>query len=407
MTNKVVVTGMGVLCSAGATVSQFWDNIVQKKVLTQYDTRLENAPVKYSCPLSNWNPKPRLKQAAFTRADPFIQYAVYAAQEALDDANIQPGYNFPSNRIGIIVGNSLAGISTLEKIINNEAEVGPASVSASYILSTMTNMASANISVHLGITGPSYFLSTACASGADAVGRGKRMIESGECDTVIVGGSEAPITKNVVTAFAKLGALSRNNIGEGSIRPFDKDRNGFVISEGAGFLVLEHESQAQKRKANIHARLLGYGSSSDAYHMTTPTPSGKGLTQAVENALYDANIEPTEIGYINAHGTATSLNDRLESTVYENIFGLTAPIASTKGVTGHPLAASGAIEAIASIQALKTDTIPGTAGLHIIDDDINIKINRETTKYSNSLPVMSSSIGFGGQNAVLIFGQEE
>ncbi|MFJ5535511.1 beta-ketoacyl-[acyl-carrier-protein] synthase family protein [Vreelandella titanicae] len=404
MTNKVVVTGMGVLCSSGATVSQFWDNIVQKKVLTQYDHRLENAPVKYSCPLSNWNPKPRFKQAAFTRVDPFIQYAVYAAQEALDDANIQPGYNFPSNRIGIIVGNSLAGISTLEKIINNEAEVGPASVSASYILSTMTNMASANISVHLDITGPSYFLSTACASGADAIGRGKRMIESGECDTVIVGGSEAPITKNVVTAFAKLGALSRNNIGEGSIRPFDKERNGFVISEGAGFLVLERESQAQKRKANIHARLLGYGSSSDAYHMTTPTPSGKGLTQAVEKALSDANIEPTEIGYINAHGTATSLNDRLESTVYENIFGLTAPVASTKGVTGHPLAASGAIEAIASIQALKTDTIPGTAGLHMIDDDIKININRETTKFSNSFPVMSSSIGFGGQNAVLIFG---
>ena len=256
----------------------------------------------------------------------------------------------------------------------------------------------------LGITGPSYFLSTACASGADAIGRGKRMIESGECDTVIVGGSEAPITKNVVTAFAKLGALSRNNIGEGSIRPFDKERNGFVISEGAGFLVLERESQAQKRKANIHARLLGYGSSSDAYHMTTPTPSGKGLTQAVEKALSDANIEPTEIGYINAHGTATSLNDRLESTVYENIFGLTAPVASTKGVTGHPLAASGAIEAIASIQALKTDTIPGTAGLHMIDDDIKININIETTKSSNSLPVMSSSIGFGGQNAVLIFG---
>ncbi|MFC0267837.1 beta-ketoacyl-[acyl-carrier-protein] synthase family protein [Kushneria aurantia] len=403
MTNKVVVTGMGVLCSAGATVSQLWDKIVQKKVLTQYDYRLENAPVKCSCPLSNWNPKLRFKQAAFTQVDPFIQYAVYAAQEALDDANIQPGYNLPSNKIGIVVGNSLAGISTLEKIINKESEVGPASVSASYILSTMTNMASANISVHLGITGPSYFLSTACASGADAIGRGKRMIESGECDTVIVGGSEAPITKNVVTAFAKLGALSRNNIGEGSIRPFDKERNGFVISEGAGFLVLEHESQAQKRKANIHARLLGYGSSSDAYHMTTPTPSGKGLTQAVEKALSDANIESIEIGYINAHGTATSLNDRLENTVYGDIFGLTTPVTSTKGVTGHPLAASGAIEAIASIQSLKTNTIPGTAGLNIIDDDIKINVNRETTKPLNSLLVMSSSIGFGGQNSVLIF----
>lgn len=404
MKHKVVVTGMGILCSAGSSVNQFWDNIVQKKVLTQYDQRLESAPVKYSCPLISWNPKVSFKGAAFTRVDPFIQYAVYAAQEALDDANIQPGYNFPSSKIGIIVGNSLAGISTLENIINKEAETGPASISASYILSTMTNMASANISVHLGITGPAYFLSTACASGADAIGRGKRMIENGECDIVIVGGSEAPITKNIVIAFAKLGALSRNNIGEGSIKPFDKERNGFVISEGAGFLVLEREKQAQTRKANIHARLLGYGSSSDAYHMTTPTPSGKGLTQAVKKALSDANIEPTEIGYINAHGTATSLNDRLESTVYGNIFGFKTPVSSTKGVTGHPLAASGAIEAIASIQTLKTGIIPGTAGLDIIDGDIKININQETTKALNSLSVMSSSIGFGGQNAALIFG---
>ena len=308
-------------------------------------------------------------------------------------------------KTGIVLGNSLAGITSLE-ILNKRAVLeGVGTIGSLYLLSTMGSMATGNIAIELGIHGPTYLTGTACSSGADAIGTAKRLIQSGECDIVLAGGSEAPITPLVVSSFTKIGALSKNSDLLHASRPFDKERDGFVISEGAAVMVLENEKSALERGAKIYATLSGYGSANDAHHITSPAPDGSGLSQSIYGALEDASLSPTDIQCINSHGTSTPLNDDLEGNILFRIFGNHPWVTSTKGVTGHSLAATGAMEAVFSVLKIIHDEIPPVAGLRHIDDKIKINIATKVIQGTGIKNVLSTSLEFGGQNAALIFSQ--
>ncbi|MCD9496617.1 beta-ketoacyl-[acyl-carrier-protein] synthase family protein [Photobacterium carnosum] len=399
---NVVVTGLGILNSAGLTVQDSWNKVLSGEATASIDERLKNIDSNISCPIKGWNAKNDIDPSLVWRIDKFIQYAVAASKQALIDA----GINFKDvekKRIGVIIGNSLAGISTLELNLLRVLTDGYQASKASMIPAIMNNMAASQIALTYGIQGPTLCISTACASGADAIGLAKQMIESDQCDIIITGATEAPICPLIVSSFNKLGALSKTLDLKLASRPFDKDRNGFVISEGAGILILESETFARRRKAKIYATVSGYGTANDAFHATSPSPDGTALKLAIYNALENASISANDIDSINAHGTSTVLNDSIESKVIFNIFGSKPIVTSTKGVTGHSLGATGAIEAIYSILSIKYNKIPPIGGLNHIDESIKISIAKNAINTSNINVVMSNSIGFGGQNSTLIF----
>ncbi|MGL5387665.1 MAG: beta-ketoacyl-[acyl-carrier-protein] synthase family protein [Serratia sp. (in: enterobacteria)] len=402
MRNSVVITGLGTIGSAGLTVSESWETLKQGKCTAQYDKRLEGLGVSLCCPVSDFQPEKFISKSILWRTDKFIHLALIAAHQAITDSGLRLATTDKS-RIGIVLGNSLAGISSIEKAYNDVASDGFGSVRAAIIPASMANMAAGHIAIQYGITGPTLTIGSACASGADAIGLAKKMIENNECDIVIAGASEAPITSLIISSFARLGALSTNNNPLHASRPFDQERDGFVISEGAGLLVLENKVHAEARKAEIYAVVSGYGTSNDAYHVTSPDPQGAGLKQAITKALRDAALRPEEIDCINAHGTSTPLNDRIESNVIDDIFGRNTKVTSTKGATGHCLAAAGAIEAIFSVLTLKNNFIPGVVGLEHIDSEIKISIVESSGVNIKINSVLSNSIGFGGQNSSLVF----
>jgi beta-ketoacyl-acyl-carrier-protein synthase II len=402
MRNSAVITGLGTIGSAGLTVNESWQTLIQRKSTARYDDRLAGLGVSLCCPIPEFLPETFINKSLVWRTDRFIHLALIAAHQAINDSGLILAA-IDKNRIGIVLGNSLAGISSIEKAGSTAGTEGYPSVSASVIPASMANMAAGHIAIQYGITGPTLTVGSACASGADAIGLAKKMIENNECDIVIAGASEAPITSLIISSFSRLGALSTNDDPLHASRPFDQDRDGFVISEGAGVLILESSSHAEERKANIYAIVSGYGSSNDAYHVTSPSPEGSGLKQAICKALQDAALKPENIDCINAHGTSTALNDQIESNVIYNIFNKNTKVTSTKGTTGHCLAAAGAIEAIFSILTLKENSIPGVAGLEHVDDKIKIPIVKDMDSTTKINTVLSNSIGFGGQNASLIF----
>ncbi|GKN25221.1 3-oxoacyl-[acyl-carrier-protein] synthase 2 [Klebsiella pneumoniae] len=375
--------------------------LLKGKGMTRLDSRLQGLKVSWSCPVQNFAPAQHMSKSLIWRTDPFIQYALYAACNAVEDAGLKKGYG--GLKTGIVLGNSLAGISSLETLNKRAFQEGTATIGSLYLLSTMGSMATGNIAIELGIHGPTYLTGTACSSGADAIGTASRLIESGECDIVIAGGSEAPITPLVVSSFTKLGALSKNTDLPHASRPFDKERDGFVISEGAAMMVLENEKTAMERGARIYATLSGYGSANDAHHITSPAPDGSGLSKAIYRALEDASLSSCDIQCINAHGTSTPLNDYLEGNTLSAIFPDHPWVTSTKGVTGHSLAATGAMEAIFSVLNIIHDEITPVAGLKNIDEAIKINIVTEVIKGAGIKNVLSTSLGFGGQNSALIF----
>lgn len=401
MPKKVVVTGIGIASSAGLSPIEVWANIMDKRSTVATDPRLEGIDIDWTCPIQNWTPTEHLKKSLIWRCDPFIQFALYAASEAIADSGLD--CCIAPNTIGMVVGNSLGGVSTSEKLNNRAFQEGAKATGSTYLLSTMGNMASGNIAIELGIKGPTYTIGTACASGTDAIGIAKRMIESGQCDFIIAGASEAPITPLVTASFTNIGALSRNRDTKYSLRPFDKERDGFVISEGAAFLVLENEEKAIKRGARIYATVTGYWSTNDSYHVTSPSKNGEGISQAIKGALSDADLAPSDIDCINAHGTSTRYNDYTEGRAISRIFGEDVFVTSTKGVTGHSLAASGAIESAISILKIVNKGIPSVAGLKNQDENIKIKIPDVSLEDVEVNNVLSNSLGFGGQNATLVF----
>ena len=405
---RVVITGLGAVTPVGIGKDDFWNSLIQGKSgigpLTRFDT--EDFSSKIAAELKDFNPEDYLDKKEARRMDKFSQYAVAAAKLAIEDGNIDLD-SIDKDNIGVILGTGIGGVETIEgehtKLLNR----GPNRVSPLFVPMMIANMGAAQISMNLGLKGSTMTITTACASGTHAIGESFRMIKSGNMDIVLSGGAEASITPLSVAGFCSMKALStRNDDYDKACRPFDKERDGFVMGEGAGVLVLEELEHALNRGATIYGEIVGYGSTSDAYHITQPDPQAIGATNAMRLALEESNIDKEEIGYINAHGTSTYYNDMLETLAIKNLFGEHAykiNISSTKSMTGHLLGAAGGIEAIASILALKTGIIPPTINYDNPDEECDLNYTPNKAVERNIEYALSNSLGFGGHNASLLF----
>jgi 3-oxoacyl-[acyl-carrier-protein] synthase II len=410
MERRVVVTGMGAVTPLGQSVAETWENIKKGKsgvsYITLFDT--ENFPVKIAAEVKNFTPS-FVDEKEARKYDRFELFALKATEEALKSAGLIESGNIkipdPQNT-GVIIGSGIGGIKTIEDSVRTLVEKGPRRVSPLSIPVSIINMASGLISIKLGVMGPSSSPATACAAGLQAIGEAYHLIKHGICDMVIAGGAEAPITPLGISAFASMRALStRNDEPEKASRPFDKNRDGFVMGEGAGILILEEYEHAKKRGAEIYAEIKGFGMSLDAYHITAPHPEGLGFALAMERALKDAKIEPEKIEYINAHGTSTKYNDEIETKAIKNVFGEHAKklmVSSTKSMTGHMIAAGGAVEVIFCILAICEGIIPPTINLDEPDPECDLDYVPHYAREKKISFAMSNSFGFGGINTSIV-----
>ena len=403
---RVVVTGLGAVTPVGNTANDFLDGIFNSQVgiapITKFDAT--ETGVTVAGEVKGFDPAERVGKREARKMDLFSQYAVHAAGEALENAGLADGVDNP-DRFGVIMGNGIGGLTTIEEQVIKMHDKGPQRVSPMFVPNAIPNMVSGNVSMRYGAKGINYTLSTACASATNAIGEAFWRIQSGKYDVMVTGGSEATVNEMGISGFAALTALSTEPNPLEASKPFDVNRHGFVMGEGSGILVLESLEHAQARGAEIIAEVVGYGANSDAYHLTSPTPDGSGPAGSVKLALQDAGIEASDIDYVNAHGTATGANDAAESKAMELVFGKNGVlVSSTKGMTGHLLGAAGAIEAIAAIGALVreqlpvnvgvTEQDPKTAGVTLVNDD---------NKFVAPNYVLSANYGFGGHNAAIIF----
>jgi 3-oxoacyl-[acyl-carrier-protein] synthase II len=335
--------------------------------------------------------------------DRFVQLAIVAAREAVADSRLDPR-TWDGARVGVVIGCGLGGVATWERQHRILLDQGPDAVSALLIPMLVPNMIAGHLAMEFQATGPNFVTASACASGATAIGTARDLLCDDRCDVVITGGSEAGVAPLIVTGFARMGALSRR-IAEpaAASRPFDVDRDGFVIGEGSGILVLEREPDAMARGARVRAKLAGYGASADAHHKTAPDPAGTGVLRAVNTALDAAGLAPGDVDHVNAHGTSTPLNDAAEARVLAKLLGTRAAVTSTKGAIGHALGAAGAIEAALTVLAVETGMVPPTANLTNQDPDIELDIVAGAPREQRVEVAVSNSFGFGGQNAVLVF----
>jgi 3-oxoacyl-[acyl-carrier-protein] synthase II len=405
--NRVVITGLGAITPIGIGKENYWNSLLAGKSGIGYITRFnaENHDAKIAAEINDFNPQEYLDKKEAKRMDRFAQFAVSATKLALEDGNIDlDGLN--KDRIGAIIGSGIGGIESLENEVIKYTEKGPKRVSPLFIPMMISNMAAGQVSMNFGLTGSSMTITTACASATHSIGESFRMIKHGYLDMVITGGTEASITPVSVAGFCSMKALStRNDDPQKASRPFDKERDGFIMGEGAGILVLEELEHALKRGATIYAEVVGYGATSDAFHITQPDPDAKGATKAMALALEDGSVDFKEIGYINAHGTSTYFNDKLETLAIKTLFKEHAKdinISSTKSMTGHLLGAAGGIEAIATALALKEGMIPPTINYENPDEecDLNYTPNKAVQRDINY--AMSNSLGFGGHNATIL-----
>lgn len=411
MKKKVVVTGMGTINPLGNNTEDFWKAIREGKSgitlnerfdTTNYATKIAGQVKDFKA--SNFMDKKEARKMAL-----FTQYAVIAAGEALKQAGLSKG-EYDPQRTGVILGNGIGGFEVIEEGVLKVYNVGPARVPPMTIPKMITNEAPGNIAITYNAQGPAYTVATACASATDAIGQAKLAIENGLADTIITGGTEAAITPLGIAGFNVIQALSTNNSPETASRPFDKDRDGFIMSEGAAILILESEEHAKARGAKIFVELAGYGATCDANHLTAPHPEGLGAARAMNLALENAGMKPEEIDYINAHGTSTPTNDPLETKSIKTSFGDHAyklKISSTKGMTGHLVGAAGGVEAIASIMAIEDSFVPPTINLDEPDPacDLDYVPHKGLNMTVNA--AMSNSLGFGGHNGVVIFRRYE
>jgi len=405
---KVVITGMGVLAPNANSVADYWLAIKSGTSgiapISYFDT--SDHRVTIAGELKNFDPNQFIEKKEIRKLDPFSIYALSAAQEAVDSSNLN-FKNINLDRAGVIIATGIGGIQTLENehdIINNR---GPRRVSPLFVSKMIPNIAGGHLSMKFGFRGPSQTIISACASSNDAIGIALRLIRYGDADIMLTGGTEASITPLTISGFANMKALSQNctNPTKAS-RPFDADRDGFVLSEGAGILMLESEEHALKREAPILAELAGYGSTDDAFHITQPAPEGLGANKAMKNALLDANLLPNDINYINAHGTSTPFNDKNESIAIGNVFKKNInklKVSSTKSMTGHLLGAAGGIEAIATVKAIQHNIIPPTINYDNPDPNCNLYYTPNKYEEHQTDAALSNTFGFGGHNAVLCF----
>lgn len=403
---RVVVTGLGAVTPVGNTANDFLDGIFNSQVgiapITKFDAT--ETGVTVAGEVKGFDPAERVGKREARKMDLFSQYAVHAAGEALENAGLADGVDNP-DRFGVIMGNGIGGLTTIEEQVIKMHDKGPQRVSPMFVPNAIPNMVSGNVSMRYGAKGINYTLSTACASATNAIGEAFWRIQSGKYDVMVTGGSEATVNEMGISGFAALTALSTEPNPLEASKPFDVNRHGFVMGEGSGILVLESLEHAQARGAEIIAEVVGYGANSDAYHLTSPTPDGSGPAGSVKLALQDAGIEASDIDYVNAHGTATGANDAAESKAMELVFGKNGVlVSSTKAMTGHLLGAAGAIEAIAAIGALVREQLPVNVGVTEQDPETaGVTLVNDDNKFVAPNYVLSANYGFGGHNAAIIF----
>jgi 3-oxoacyl-[acyl-carrier-protein] synthase II len=402
-TGSVAVTGLGLCTPAGLTVAENWTTVCAGRSTARPDPALAGLPVNFSCRIPDFDATALLGRAVSWRLDRFVQIALVAARQAIAHAGLDPA-GWDGDRVGVVVGNSLGGTDTFERQHRVLLAEGERMVSPLTIPAAMVNMVAGHLAIDCGARGPSLVTATACASGTTALGLARDLLLAGRCDVVVAGGTESAVTPSTMAALSRMGALSRRvDAPELACRPFDVERDGFVAAEAAGFLVLERTDHATARGAPVLAGLSGFGASSDAHHATAPDPSGVGVERAIRDALADAGLAPRDIAHINAHGTSTPLNDVTEARVIHRVFGDGPVVTSTKGVTGHPLAAAGAIEAAYVVLALRNGTVPPVANLTKQDPAIEIDLARDVPRRLPIAAALSTSLGFGGHNAALVF----
>jgi 3-oxoacyl-[acyl-carrier-protein] synthase II len=402
---RVAITGMGVKTPAGNDLDTFWDTILAAKSKAATFTCIDPdvVPVKFGCEVKDFDPVEYLGPKESRRQDRVAQLGFAAAADAAKQAG---DIGADPARCAVVVGTGVGGLTTLEAQVNLNTAKGADRVSPFLVPMMMTNATAGLISIQFGWTGPSLCITTACAAGANAVGEAGRLIREGSADVVIAGGTESAITPTSIAGFARAGALSgRNDAPDKASRPFDAGRDGFVMGEGAGFLVLEEWDRAVARGATIVGELLGYGRNCDAYHITAPAPGGAGTVACMTAALDDAGIEPSKVNHVNAHGTSTPLNDVNESEACLKVFGgTTPPITSVKGVTGHLIGAAGAVEAIVSLLSLRNGLVPPVANYETPDPEIGADVVHDAPREIGEGVAISNSLGFGGHNASLVLG---
>ncbi|MBL1216045.1 MAG: beta-ketoacyl-[acyl-carrier-protein] synthase II [Planctomycetes bacterium] len=409
---RVVVTGVGGLCNLGHTREAIWAEMKagrpNMQLIPEYQG--EQWAVKFGAPVANWDPGDRLDHAQTKRLDRFGTFAMYAATEAVEDSGLQFDKEDPY-RCGVVIGSGVGGVGTIEEYLRKLDSKGPSRVTPFLVPRLMVNAASGNISILYGLKGPNSAPATACASAANAIGDAFQLIQDGDAEIMVAGGSEAAMTPICVAGFMVMKALStRNDDPNRASRPFDRDRDGFVLAEGSGIIVLEELEHATARGANIYAELLGFGSSGDANHITAPDPEGRGAAKCMVLAMRDAEINPDQIDYINAHGTSTPLGDRAEVQAIKSVFGDHAyklTVSSTKSVTGHTLGASGGIESIAVTCAIRDQVCPPTANLENPDEGFDLDFAPIDAKERPVKLALNNSFGFGGHNVSLVFGKFE
>lgn len=407
---RVVVTGMGAITPVGHDMASTWESVVEGRsgaaTITSFDA--SDLDTQFAAEVKGFDPRDHFDARDARRLERFIQFAVIAAREAITDAELVINNNEETaSRTAVIVGSGIGGVSTLIEQVRVLDRQGPGRISPLLIPRMLPNSAPAQIAIEFGIRGPNMAILSACATGSHAIGEAWAMIRHGVVDAALCGGSEAAILPLAIAGFNAMGALStRNEDPTHASRPFDAQRDGFVIGEGAGILVLEELERALAREAHIHAELVGYGASADAYHITAPPEDGAGALAAMRRALDAAGLSPEEIDYINAHGTSTPLNDACETRAVKALFGDHAyglPISSTKGTMGHLLGAAGAVEALICCKALEAGVIPPTINYSVPDPECDLDYVPNQARQVPIRTAMSNSFGFGGHNAVLIF----
>ncbi len=410
MTRRVVVTGLGAVTPVGNDVATMWANLLAGKSgagpITQFDP--VNFKTRFACEVKDFDPGLFMGRKEARRMDRFTQLAVAVSKQALDDCGLTiTPENAP--RIGVMVGTGIGGINTIVSQITEMAQKGPDRVSPFLVPMMLPDSAAGMVAIQFGLKGPNLCPVSACATGTNAIGEAAEWVRRNACDVVVAGSSESAMVAIAAAGFNNMTAIStRNDSPETASRPFDKDRDGFVMGEGAAALILEELEHALARGAKIYAEVLGYGLSADAYHVTAPESTGAGAAQAMQMALAQANLRPDQIDYINAHGTSTPLNDKSETHAIKRVFGEAAykvAISSTKSMTGHLMGAGGAVEGVVAVKTITDGVIAPTINYATPDPDCDLDYTPNTARVKTVNTVMSNSFGFGGHNAVIIFGR--
>ncbi|MGD7045270.1 beta-ketoacyl-ACP synthase II [Jeotgalibacillus proteolyticus] len=404
---RVVVTGLGMVSPVGNNVETSWNNIKNGQSGIGELTRLnkDDFPATAVGELKDFNIEDYMEKKEARKMDRFTHYAVVSSQMAVKDANLEINES-NANRIGVWIGSGIGGMETFEKQFETFLNRGYRRVSPFFVPMMIPDMAAGQVSIALGAKGMNSCTVTACASGTNSIGDAFKVIQRGDADAMITGGAEAPISQMAMAGFVANTALTLNKDVTKASRPFDKERDGFVMGEGAGILVLEELEHALARNAPIYAEIVGYGSTGDAYHITAPSPGGEGGVRAMQQALDDASLQPGEIGYINAHGTSTPYNDKYETMAIKEVFSDHAKklaVSSTKSMTGHLLGAAGGVEAIFTVLALKDKILPPTINLENPDPECDLDYVANASRKADITAAISNSLGFGGHNATIVF----